>query len=159
MRLGDNNKKKYLAVSCFLAVTFVGAIFFLYSKEKKITPTVKINQQLILVEIADTAEEQRKGLSGRQSLCPECGMLFIFNEKQRPSFWMKDMLFPIDIIWINENIIVGIDANLPVEPAVNGQFKYYQAPGAITSVLEVNAGFTTRHNIRKGDGIKFENLL
>jgi len=64
-------------------------------------------------EIADTLGERERGLSGKQSLGDDKGMLFIFEEETLPGFWMKDMKFPIDILWIDENKkIVGIEKNM-----------------------------------------------
>ena len=71
--------------------------------------TVKIRDLEIKVDISDTAKLQTKGLSGRSNLDEEEGMLFIFPDNKVRYFWMKDMLFPIDILWIDkEGTIVGI---------------------------------------------------
>src|SRR3989344_6207881 len=62
--------------------------------------------QDIKVEIADEAEEQIEGLSGREGLGENEGMLFVFENPGRYSFWMKDMNFPIDIIWLDAGMKV-----------------------------------------------------
>jgi len=96
------------------------------------------------IEIADTPEEHMQGLSGRKSLPENTGMLFIFDEPSRPGFWMKDMHFPIDIIWIDEDWrIVKIDENLSPE----NYPEILDSPILVKYVLEVNAGYARENNL------------
>ena len=81
------------------------------------------------------------------------GMLFIFDNYLQPSFWMKDMHFPLDIIWIKDNTIVKIDKNVPLEN--NQNLTKYKPQQPINKVLEVNAGYTRRYDIKVGNKIKF----
>ena len=114
---------------------------------------VKINNQKIAVEIADSDQKRTQGLSNRERLDENSGMLFIFNPKSLASFWMKDMKFAIDIIWIKDNLIIKIDKNVPA-PSPNTSTlnpKHYSPPSEINYVLEVNAGFSDRNNIGVGD--------
>lgn len=112
---------------------------------------IEINGKEIKVEIADTPELQYLGLSNRESLCANCGMLFKFNDKQIRTFVMHNMNFPLDIIWIDGNMIVGISENLPLEGA---DYKNrYRSPAPVDYVLEVNAGFAEGNNIKVGDEI------
>ncbi|MDX1536041.1 MAG: DUF192 domain-containing protein, partial [Candidatus Spechtbacterales bacterium] len=70
----------------------------------------------ITVELAEKPEDKAKGLSGRSSLAEEHGMLFVFNRPGTYSFWMKEMNFPIDIIWIGEDMrVVDITKNAKPE--------------------------------------------
>ena len=78
----------------------------------KSTNYVKINNQQFVVEIADNDEERSQGLSGQEKLVYDHGLLFIFPEASEYGFWMKQMNFEIDIIWINGNTIVDIKENL-----------------------------------------------
>jgi len=115
--------------------------------------SLKINETEFFVEIADTPEERAKGLSGRQSLPEDQGMLFLFNEADFYSFWMKDTLIPLDFIWIQNDQIVEITDNVRPEE--------YQPPQVLTpkekinAVLEVNAGFVEKFDIKVGDKISF----
>lgn len=120
-------------------------------------PYVKIGDLKIPLEIAQTANEVQKGLSGRESLGPDKGMLFIFNKPDYYRFWMPNMNFPIDIIWISQNTIVGIHKNVsrqfdPANP------KFYTPPQPVNRVLEVNAGFAQKNNFKVGDEIIFYNI-
>jgi uncharacterized membrane protein (UPF0127 family) len=111
----------------------------------------------IRVDIANTPTLQTKGLSGRESLAEDQGMLFVFSSEAKQFFWMKDMLFPIDIIWINkEKEIVYIDENTPVPEANTPDYKLplYSSPKPVSYVLEVNADFCQKNNIKVGDNVE-----
>ena len=113
---------------------------------------VTIGSTPLSVEIADNDIERAKGLSGRKSLDNDAGMLFIFDHAEQYSFWMPDMYFPIDIIWINDGVIVGIEKNVSnIFDSENPG--YYYPPVAVNTVLEVNAMFTEINNIKVGDKI------
>ena len=114
---------------------------------------LKIKEQNIKVELAETEQERIKGLSGRENLCDNCGILFIFNKEDFHSFWMKEMKFPIDIIWINNDKIVQITKNADLTQAKN--IPTYTPKQKANKVLEVNAGFCEKHNIKVGDKVLF----
>ena len=114
---------------------------------------VKVNDKIIKVESAETAEEKQQGLSGREKICENCGMLFIFDKKDIRSFWMKDMKFSIDIIWINSDKIVKITENAKLPQGEN--IPAYSSDKKVNFVLEVNAGFCEKNNIKVGDKVLF----
>ncbi|MEK7564821.1 MAG: DUF192 domain-containing protein [Patescibacteria group bacterium] len=121
---------------------------------KPTTPLVTINKLEIPVEVMRTEAEVQKGLSGRPYLDQDKGMLFIFAKSDIYRFWMPDMHFPIDIIWINNNQVVDISKNVPtdfdpVKP------KFYSPSKKANYVLEVNAGFSKKNNIKIGDPFNF----
>ncbi len=114
---------------------------------------VEINGREIQVEIADTPESQYNGLSNRESLPADYGMLFIFGDKRKRTFVMREMNFPLDIVWIDGNTIIGISKNLPPE---GERYKNsYKSPGPADYVLEVNAGFADKNNIKIGNNVNF----
>jgi uncharacterized membrane protein (UPF0127 family) len=86
-------------------------------------------------EIARTPEAQAKGLSDRGVIDNDFAMIFPFN-REKPFFWMKGMLVPIDIVWVKDNKVVKVDANLPLDDGATN----YQAPEPIDWVVEVAAG-------------------
>jgi len=103
---------------------------------------ITIGEQRFTAEIAETDSEKAMGLSNRDKLAPNAGMLFVFNPPETSFFWMKDMRFKLDIIWIANNKVTGVSRNLPT-PAPNtppSQLPTYASPGSIDFVLEVNAG-------------------
>lgn len=108
---------------------------------------------LVTTGLAQTAEEQRKGLSGRESLAQNEGLLFLYDVPQEPSFWMKDMLISIDILWINDETVVGFEENAqPQEPPRT----IYTPKTDVDKVLEVPAGFVSTHQIKVGDMLDIE---
>ena len=120
-------------------------------KNIKKTTKVKINSSVIEVELADTKDKIQKGLSGRKKICPDCGMLFIFPQKDIYSFWMKKMNFSLDIIWINEDKIVEMVEGAQVPNGDN--IPVYVPSKKADKILEVNAGFCQKHDIKLGDKI------
>ena len=114
---------------------------------------IKIDNVEIEVELAKTNEERAKGLSGRESLDENSGMLFFFNNAS-PVFWMKDTKIALDLIWINDNKVVGIDSNVQPEIGVpDNKLKRYPSPTSIDYVLEVNGGFSDKKGIKVGQTI------
>lgn len=114
--------------------------------------TLEINDTKIGAELAKTAEEITKGLSGRDFLSPQSGMLFYLGGRRIASFWMKDMRFPLDIIWINEGRIVYIVKNAPIPKTAT--IPTFTPDKPATHVLEVNAGFVEKNGIKLGDFIE-----
>lgn len=100
------------------------------------------------VEVPRTREEKVKGLSGRKGLAAARGMLFVFDKPGVYDFWMKDMMFPIDIIWIGEdNRVAAVTKNAAPESYPRAFFP----PVPILSAIEVKAGFIEAHKIQAGD--------
>lgn len=123
-------------------------------------PFVIVNGKKIFVEIANTNQKRTLGLSNRDSLGEYEGMLFTFDKKNtRPTFWMKDMLIPIDIIWINDEVVVEIHENVPPpNPGTPDKNLLLYSPSIeIDYVLEVNTGFSKANNIINGTKIDFSN--
>jgi len=142
----------------FLGVFYIGvilAIFFativVVYPESKISSKIFLEGVGISVVVANTPALQERGLSGVESLRENEGMLFIFPTPARDGFWMKDMLFPIDIIWFDaDQKIVDMWEN-----ALPSSYPEIRTPRQDAQyVLEVPAGFVQAHNIQKGQ--KFE---
>lgn len=115
---------------------------------------IQIGNTNILVQLANTDETRAKGLGGVTDLAVNQGMLFVFSSKDIvPSFWMKGMKIPLDIIWINDNKVTQIDANVPtpIPNTADSRLPVYRPMQPIDYVLEVNAGFSARNNIKVGD--------
>ena len=124
------------------------------------TKKIKINDIIIPVELADTDQKRSEGLSDRTELKQDSGMLFVFNSNGKTPFWMKDMKFSIDIIWINEaKTIVGIDKDAQPQPGTADQdLKRYYPPEEVKYVLEVNAGFSDKNNLKVGDSVDLSSI-
>jgi hypothetical protein len=112
--------------------------------------TVKIGDVSLSVELARTAEEKVKGLSGRNALPENQGMLFVFDKPDFYSFWMKDMHFPIDIIWLN---VEGRVIDLTLNASPDSFPKIFQPQIPAHYVLEVNAGSVQKYRVQLKDEI------
>lgn len=119
--------------------------------------SVQIAATEIPVEIATSSAAVQKGLSGRVSLAADRGMLFLFDRPEKYRFWMPDMRFPIDIIWIDDNQVIDVDEN--VSPKFDPLHPIFYTPARpVRYVLEVNAGFMKRNNIHIGDAVIFNRI-
>lgn len=113
---------------------------------------IKVGDTPIIVAIADSSAEITQGLSGRTGLENNQGLLFIFPEADYQTFWMKDMRFDIDMIFIRDNIIVDIAKNMPSPSPLEFPATYKSSEPA-DMVLEVNAGLSDHHGWELGDAI------
>ncbi len=111
---------------------------------------LKIGEEVIPVEMADTPEKRTLGLSGRESLEEGTGLLFLFDISGQHGFWMKDMRFSIDIIWISENWVV-VDIDKDVKPETFPKIFSPSTPAKY--VLEVPAGTAERKHIDMGQEV------
>jgi uncharacterized membrane protein (UPF0127 family) len=119
--------------------------------------TIQIGQTSILVELANTPGEQALGLGERDYLPENGGMLFSYAKKTPVAFWMKGMRFPLDIIWIEGGRVTQITANIPPEPGEpDDSLALYTPNDPVEAVLEVNAGFAERNNIKVGDSVQMQ---
>lgn len=120
----------------------------------EIKARITIDDVVINADIADDAEERRRGLSGRAALSDFDGMLFLFEQPDRHPIWMKDMLIPIDIFWIRDGVIIDIKKRAPPPDDLSSPFlPIYMPENTADFVLEVASGFADRHGIRIGDGV------
>lgn len=111
--------------------------------------TAIINKLNINIEIVTTTADMNKGLSDRKVLDQNSGMLFIYDNYNVPKYWMEGVNFPLDIVWIKDNRIVGFEQNVPV--ASTGTLPRYSPKEPINRVLELNAGFIQQNEIKVGD--------
>ena len=175
MNRSSNSKKsnRNMYITALLIVTVGLSLFFLFKPDRNSETTMQtealeipfsrqgellfIGQSssdtlaVIEIEVADDDQKRARGLMYRKSIPENGGMLFSHEREQIQSFWMKNTYIPLDIIFVNnEKIIVTIHPNArPMK-----EWSYASTDPAIY-VVEVNAGFCARHNIRKGDKIEF----
>lgn len=115
---------------------------------------ISVSGEKLQVEVVEKEQERRRGLSNRESLAEGTGMLFVFDENSRPTFWMKEMNFAIDIIWIDNGEIVSLNKNVQPEPdKEESDLSLYPAPQEIDYVLEVNSGYSNSLNLQQGDTV------
>jgi uncharacterized protein len=116
---------------------------------------VTINGIELVADLAETNEQRTKGLSVKDALAEKEAMLFVFDTAQEHPFWMKDMKFPIDIIWMDSNkIVVHVEHNL--QPcSFDGFCQTYKPNKDALYVIETMAGFAKDHNIVEGTRFDF----
>ena len=120
--------------------------------------SAEIASQKFKIEIADDDKERQLGLSKRKSLNQDAGMLFIFPEKKKYSFWMKDTQIPLDIIFINDGKIVHIVKNAPPQAGKQGTLPIYTSPADANQVLEINGGLSDKNKFKNGDTVKITGI-
>lgn len=118
------------------------------TRDTSVPQAVRLGEKTYALEIADTAIERAEGLGGRDSLCVACGMLFVFEKPGRYAFWMKDMRFPLDIVWLLGDRVVFVARG--VRPDFSGTIN----PGVSADrVLELRAG--TTEAVGTGEAARF----
>jgi len=117
-----------------------------------------ISSQTFNIEIADDEDEQIKGLSDRESLDKDSGMLFILETKGRYGFWMKNVNFPLDLIYISDNKIVDIKKNAEPKSATDTNIPVYEPRNDANYVLEINGGLSDEYGFEIGQEVVFEGV-
>ncbi len=110
-----------------------------------------ISGRKIFLEVADTPRKQAQGLMYIKKLPANYGMIFLFDRAEPRSFWMKNVEIPLDIIFIKKNIIVDIHKNVPVNS--ENKTLIYKSARRADCVIELNAGFCDKYNVKPGDKI------
>lgn len=142
-------KNIVINIVVLLAVLGAGAYFLMGPKKSSVNyRSVTLHSFEFKAEIADNYEKRKKGLGGRNGLCQNCAMLFEFPTKGKYSFWMKDMEFPLDIIWISNGKIVHMEKN------IKSDFQNILNPEKEADmVLEINAGKADSMGLQIGDEV------
>ncbi len=148
------SRKKKISLIIFILIILLIIIILLLPRKIKGNPSglIKINNKIIVAELVSEPRLQYQGLSNRESLCADCGMLFVFRDKRERDFVMRNMNFPLDILFITDNKIINIAENLT--PEGNQPSNIYQSAQAVDQVLELNGGYCQKNGIKAGDLIK-----
>ena len=122
------------------------------------TTVIAVGGVPLMVEIADDPDERAQGLAFRDGLAPGAGMLFVFPEPEPRSFWMKEMRFCLDIVWIESGAIQGAAEWVCPEPegTADEDLASYRSPVPVSYVLEVPAGWLGQYGF--GVGTQVANL-
>ncbi len=128
---------------------------------------VVLNGHAVMMELALTPEQRARGLMGREALADDEGMLFVFPDTEpypaAVSFWMKDCLIPIDVIFISrEGEIVSIHEMEPPEPGTpDDELKAYPSGSPVQFAIEVRGGLAEELDLGPGDIIElqYEDLM
>jgi len=154
--------KKIIILFIILVFIAVFGIIFQSFRRNSIpflkSPKATIDNHSFNLTVAKTLKETQIGLSEKKSLDQNSGMFFVFEGPAFYSFWMKNMKFPIDIIFIKGDKIVTIYENVNPPKTINESLSTYKPEEPADKVLEINAGLSKKYNIKKGNTVKIENL-
>lgn len=138
-------------------ILLIFAVFLLLSgcsANRQVIFHVQNSDYKISVEVADSPDEIAAGLMFREKLKPDKGMLFVFNDSAARSFWTKNTLIPLDIIFISEDKrVINIAEN--ALPCKENPCESYESSGPAKYVIEIAGGESARHEIRPGNSVKF----
>lgn len=145
-------KHKVILSILIIILVFTAGLFFYTNSYSKTTTAPKIcfQKNCFYLELATTRAQQTLGLMNRTSLPNNKGMLFIYQEPGIYSFWMKNTLIPLDMIWLDENFnIIYIKKN--AQPCLTNQCPSYGPQEKAKYVLELNAGEVEKINLKIAD--------
>lgn len=158
------NKIKYIFISLFLGSIFWYGYSCISEKVCEVDAinrfvrhdlTLTMPNGVLVAEVVDTKPSRELGLSGREYMRDDEGMLFVFDLPGRYGFWMKDMAFPLDIVWINQNgVVVKIEPNFTPESYKQNPPKTAINDPEANYVLEINAGRAEKYGLFLGSKIK-----
>ena len=150
-------KKRDLTAVAFLAIIVcIAAGIRIWNRLNVPDGFVLVNNRMVKVLYADTYERQYRGLGGRDDIGEYEGMYFIFPFEGKLSMVMRDMRFPIDVIWLKSGEVVDIRKDLRPEQVRKGRsLTVYENSSPADSFLELRAGGSDRLNIKVGDKLIF----
>ena len=152
----QNKEKNSIGLILILPILAIFLIaVFVYFFKRPIYPKdigIIINGNDYFLEIAQNNKQRKIGLSKRNEICSNCGMLFVFDKEEKHSFWMKDTYVPLDMIWFNsDNQIVKI-----ITSAAPNSETIYQNENPAKYVIELNANESLKLGLKIGDTIPLD---
>lgn len=120
------------------------------------TAIVSIDGHVVDAELADTGPLRERGLSYREGLASGTGMLFVYGDAANRGFWMFEMRFCLDIIWITDGRVVGAAENSCPAENPGDEIPKFRSPEAVQYVLEVDAGWLAAHDVSEGSTVEIE---
>ena len=143
----------YFAAS-LAALVLLASCFGAAAEEKTLVLKTATGAHSYNVEVADTTAERAKGLMFRRSLPQKSGMIFLYDQPQELGMWMKNTYIPLDMVFIDASGKVH-RVEMNTEPFST---EIITSGGAVTAVLELNAGETERIGLKPGDSVVFPGL-
>lgn len=133
-----------------LATILFGFYLYKQTRVKSGWEQIRVGETMVKVMVRDTMEGRRQGLSGFEKLEDNEGMLFVFPLSAKHSFWMKEMKFNLDFVWIKDDKVVEITEGVL---ASGGKKTMVKPSVLVNKVLEVNSGFIKKNKIKVGDEV------
>lgn len=138
--------KKIITLTALCVVVASIATWYWRGTGDKVTHEIKLDGHSLTVEFARTPDEHTRGLMYRHELAENAGMLFLFTEAGQKTFWNKNTLIPLDVIWLYNDQVVGVGQL----PAIDAGLTTIISPPNTNRVLEVNRGWAERHGVQIG---------
>ncbi|MEK7164384.1 MAG: DUF192 domain-containing protein [Patescibacteria group bacterium] len=151
--MGDQTLKTISYATAVIGLAIIVLYLFFGRSRPLAVKNIKIGVANVIVEIVESFRAQERGLSGRPSLAPDSGMLFVYKDKAIRHFWMPDMNFALDALWIADGTVVGWQEG--IQPLTNGSITRFQSNAPVDMVLEVNSGWISHNGIKIGDLLTF----
>jgi uncharacterized protein len=140
-------------------VLIVYLIFIIFYRPKTKTTSIVLNNTKYNFEIAQTIAQKTIGLSNRNTLCKNCGMIFVYPKENIYPFWMKDTLIPLDMIWLDKNgKIVDYKKAFPEPNTPINKLTLYKNTSPAQYVIELNLGDFDKLKLKIGDTIDISNI-
>jgi uncharacterized membrane protein (UPF0127 family) len=117
------------------------------------SPKISFDGQPVFIDVAITPSQITRGLSSRPMMKNDHGMLFVFANRDYRPFWMKDMKFPLDFVWLDGTRVVDLTRNVPI--LTDGTWTVIRPNAQVDRVLEVNAGTIDRLHITTASSVKY----
>ena len=144
---------KIILIFGLLLLLIAGYVFYQFSFNQHATKQVTIAKHTFTAEVVTKTKEQQIGLTKYASLSAEKAMLFTFPKADTHPFWMRNMKFPIDILFLKENAVVGVVANAQPAKATDNHIPTYGNNLTSDAVLEISAGLVKKYGIKEGDKV------
>ncbi|MEM3091685.1 MAG: DUF192 domain-containing protein [Candidatus Pacearchaeota archaeon] len=158
MKIKKRNSKLIVILTILILIFFIGYFMYYITNiyEKNSKKVCISNKSCFNVEVVSSPKKMEIGLSHKRYIKNDSGMLFVFPREVIPNFWMKDMNFPIDIIWISKDLrVIGIEKNL--QPCLNEVSCPLVSPDKeVMYVLEINAGLSDLYGFKVYDPVYFQ---
>lgn len=119
---------------------------------------VNFSDVTVTASVPLTAALQAKGLAGRTGLGDQVGMLWLYTQPDTYVFWMKDMLIPLDFVWIRSGQIVDLTPDVPAPRPGQSDLPLYRPIVPADAILEVRAGFIAAHSLEIGEAVTIDRL-
>ena len=136
--------------------SFISVLFAVNSVLAFSVKKIQIGSKTIAVEVAESAEEHARGLMFRENLGADQGMLFVFNDEEIRSFWMKNTLIDLSIGYFDKNkTLVDIQEMAKMQSIIQKKFPTYPSKSAAMFALEMNKNWFKKNKIKLGDRFHF----
>ncbi len=143
---------KYGRLALVIVLAVIGLLASLSRNDSQYSRAIKLDNNIINVEIADTTFKQEQGLAGRKSMMADQGMLFVFDNSAKHCFWMRGMHMDLDILWFNHDKKV-VYKQIGLKPSTYP--RTFCPPEDSKYVLEIRSGQAEKLDLQSNSKFEF----